>query len=83
MRSENASAKTGGIDANFDTATISMIPAHFYEVRPRKDHRGVDLISDALPFSVRHYFFNSISSAWLGVLPVISTVCVSASRQTT
>jgi hypothetical protein len=22
-----------------------------YEVRPRKDHRGVDLISDALPFS--------------------------------
>ncbi len=25
-------------------------PAHVYEVRPRKDHRGVDLISDALPF---------------------------------
>jgi len=24
---------------------------HVYEVRPRKDHRGVDLISDALPFS--------------------------------
>jgi hypothetical protein len=24
---------------------------HIYEVRPRKDHRGVDLISDALPFS--------------------------------
>ncbi|PYT03485.1 MAG: hypothetical protein DMF60_18235 [Acidobacteria bacterium] len=23
---------------------------HIYEVRPRKDHRGVDLISDALPF---------------------------------
>jgi hypothetical protein len=23
---------------------------HFYEVRPRKDQRGVDLISDALPF---------------------------------
>jgi hypothetical protein len=21
-----------------------------YEVRPRKDHRGVDLISDVLPF---------------------------------
>jgi len=21
-----------------------------YEIRPRKDHRGVDLISDALPF---------------------------------
>ncbi len=23
---------------------------HVYEVRPRKDQRGVDLISDALPF---------------------------------
>jgi len=23
---------------------------HVYEVRPRKDHRGVDLISDALRF---------------------------------
>ena len=23
---------------------------HAYEVRPRKDHRGVDLISDARPF---------------------------------
>jgi hypothetical protein len=27
-----------------------MQPMHVYEVRPRKDHRGVDLISDALPF---------------------------------
>ena len=25
----------------------STIPAHVYEIRPRKDHRGVDLISDA------------------------------------
>ena len=23
---------------------------HVYQVRPRKDHRGVDLIFDALPF---------------------------------
>ena len=23
---------------------------HIYQIRPRKDHRGVDLISDALPF---------------------------------
>jgi hypothetical protein len=28
----------------------STIPAHVYEVRPRKDHRGVNLISDAPPF---------------------------------
>ena len=26
-----------------------------YEVRPRKDHRGVDLISDALPFGKLWY----------------------------
>ena len=25
---------------------------HVYEVRPRKDKRGVDLISDALPFRI-------------------------------
>ena len=29
------------------TAVCSM---HVYEVRPRKDKRGVDLISDVLPF---------------------------------
>jgi len=23
---------------------------HVYEIRPRKDHRGVDLISDVLPY---------------------------------
>jgi len=27
-----------------------MPAMHVYEVRPRKDHRGVYLISDALPF---------------------------------
>jgi hypothetical protein len=27
-----------------------MTVAHIYEVRPRKDRRGFDLISDALPF---------------------------------
>ena len=29
---------------------MSTPTAHAYEVRPRKDKRGVDLISDALPF---------------------------------
>jgi hypothetical protein len=28
---------------------------HNYEVRPRKDKRGVDLISDALPFGQLWY----------------------------
>jgi hypothetical protein len=32
-----------------------MQPTHVYEVRPRKDHRGVDLISDALPFGRLRY----------------------------
>jgi len=28
---------------------------HVYEVRPRKNHRGVDLISDVLPFGQLWY----------------------------
>ena len=28
---------------------------HVYEIRPRKDKRGVDLISDALPFGRQWY----------------------------
>jgi hypothetical protein len=29
---------------------LELHPAHIYEVRPRWDKRGVDLISDVLPF---------------------------------
>jgi len=37
---------------------------HVYEVRPRKDHRGVDLISDALPFGCLWYGEpNAVSNA--------------------
>ena len=35
---------------------------HIYEVRPRKDKRGVDLISDALPFG-RLWYGESIAVA--------------------
>jgi hypothetical protein len=39
---------------------------HFYEVRPRKDWRGVDRISDALPFGRLWYGEpNAISNAQL------------------
>jgi hypothetical protein len=39
-------------------------PMHVYEVRPRKDHRGVDLISDALPFGALWYGEpNAVSNA--------------------
>ena len=30
--------------------TSTLLVMHTYEVRPRSDKRGVDLISDALPF---------------------------------
>jgi hypothetical protein len=37
---------------------------HEYEIRPRKDHRGVDLISDVLPFGRLWYGeANAISNA--------------------
>jgi hypothetical protein len=37
---------------------------HVYEVRPRKDKRGVDLISDVLPFGRLWYGdINAISNA--------------------
>ena len=43
---------------------MSASTAHIYEVRPRKDHRGVDLISDALPFGRLWYGEpNAISNA--------------------
>jgi hypothetical protein len=39
-------------------------PMHVYEIRPRKDHRGVDLISDALPFGRLWYGEpNAVSNA--------------------
>jgi hypothetical protein len=37
---------------------------HVYEIRPRKDHRGVNLISDALPFGrLRYGEPNAIANA--------------------
>src|SRR4029453_13109474 len=54
---------------------------HAYEVRPRKDHRGVDLISDALPFrssrnlfdrrmtnDFRHVGFHFLDAEWFGTI---------------
>jgi hypothetical protein len=41
-----------------------MTRYHVYEVRPRKDRRGFDLISDALPFGRLWYAEpNSIANA--------------------
>ena len=42
----------------------AMQPTHVYEIRPRSDKRGVDLISDALPFArLRYAEPNAISNA--------------------
>jgi hypothetical protein len=42
----------------------AMASSHAYEVRPCKDHRGVDLISDALPFGRLWYDGpNAVSNA--------------------
>ena len=41
-----------------------MQSMHVYEVRPRKDYRGVDLISDVLPFGRLWYGEpNAVSNA--------------------
>ncbi len=41
-----------------------MQPTHVYEIRPRKDKRGFDLISDALPFGRLWYGeLNAVSNA--------------------
>jgi hypothetical protein len=58
-RSEDGSANSGEIDRNFDTAKNHSLTS--YEVRPRKDHRGVDLVSDALPFG--RLWYTEISDA--------------------
>jgi len=39
---------------------------HVYEVRPRRDKRGVDLISDALPFGRLWYDGPSAASNAIG-----------------
>ena len=44
---EKASEVSG---RTFRTRFSNSMDRRLYEVRPRKDHRGVDLISDALPF---------------------------------
>jgi hypothetical protein len=42
---------------------------HVYEIRPRKDHRGVDLISNALPFGRLRYAEPNASDFVINKLP--------------
>jgi hypothetical protein len=43
---------------------------NLYAVRPRKDHRGVDLISDALPFGRLWYGEPDASGVASGIIAV-------------
>ena len=52
------------LPSGVSASMTSTIPAHVYEIRPRKDKRGVDLISDVLPFGRLWYGEpNAISNA--------------------
>jgi len=41
---------TSGRSSGNETSNVVKESLHVYEVMPRKDKRGVDLTSDALPF---------------------------------
>ena len=45
---------------------------HVYEVRPRKDHRGVDLISDVLSFGRLWYGEHLVPSRMQSDMPSIA-----------
>jgi hypothetical protein len=52
------------VNSRQTTKPTAAVAAHVYEVRPRKDHRGVDLISDVLPFGRLWYAEpNAVSNA--------------------
>jgi len=52
---------------------------HVYEIRPRKDYRGVNLISEALPFGRLWYGeSNAIGYAQFILLSWFGTPCVLA-----
>jgi hypothetical protein len=50
-----------------------MNKCHVYDVRPRKDHRGVDLISDALRFG-RLWYGEPNAPAMLSDMPNTAAV---------
>jgi hypothetical protein len=47
---------------------IALHSAHVYEVRPRRDKRGFDLISDVLPFD-RWWYAERTPSRTLSAMP--------------
>ena len=47
---QTESPKLEGRHAAKEGGLTRRCSEHFYKIRPRKDRRGFDLISDALPF---------------------------------
>jgi len=45
-----------------------MHSQHVYEIRPRKDKRGVDLVSDVLPFGRLWYAVASPQTAFMSAI---------------
>jgi hypothetical protein len=55
-----------GNSSGDETRNLMNESLHLYEVRPRKDKRGVDLISDALPFGGLWYAGPNAASNAIG-----------------
>jgi CobQ-like glutamine amidotransferase family enzyme len=49
------SDKRHGSNSNQALHPTAVHSIHIYEIRPRKNHQGVNLISDALPFGCLWY----------------------------
>ena len=47
---------------------VKMHSQHVYEIRPRKDKRGVDLVSDVLPFGRLWYAVASPQTAFMSAI---------------
>jgi hypothetical protein len=60
---------------------LKLKPAHVYEVRPRKDHRGFDLISDALPFGRLWYAEPNAISNVIGYAKSLIRLLIILARQ--
>jgi hypothetical protein len=48
MTTHRIGSSRNALAEKIEPSTVRVM--HLYEVHPRKDHRGVDLISDPLPF---------------------------------
>ena len=55
---------------------------HAYQIRPRKDHRGVDLISDTLPVK-NHFIKEKINLSFAVIAAIIAVTILQGCASTT